>query len=131
MDDELAVSVPISRDCMGLDVAVLDRRQGVNIFHDFVGFGEAAFDISAGSAVDAVNIAARRLIDMVFVNNGGAGFSRFQYVGDSAEFFILDIDQRESLLCDLTAVGGNRRDDIPDVARFVDDTGWSSTPVPK
>src|SRR4030095_10476206 len=92
VNQELSARIPESRDRVGLDVAMLDWRKSVNVFNDFVGFAQPWFDIPAGGAIDAVNIAAGLLIDMLFVNNRGTRTGCFKDAGHGGQFFVVDLD---------------------------------------
>src|SRR5574341_789674 len=120
MNDQLAARIPVSRNGVGLDVTMLDRRQRVRVLDDLVRFSKPLLDIAANRSVDAVDVAAGQLINVPLVNNRRVRFCRFKNVGDGGQLLVVNLNERDRLFSYLPTVSGDRGNDIARVSNFVD-----------
>ena len=121
------------RDHMGLDMAMLDRRDFINVFNDLVRFFKALLDITAGGAVDAVNVAAGAFVDMLLVNDRRARAWPLREcrstAGNSSYSASISVTA-SSAISRLSAATAATMSPTQRTLSMTT-TGWSSTPVPK
>jgi HSP20 family molecular chaperone IbpA len=56
MRDEFAAGFPVCGYSVRLDVAVLNRRDRVDVLYDVVGFYKANVDVTVSGVINAVNV---------------------------------------------------------------------------